>query len=142
MEPKDKNKFEQPILVAFADDHLLVRESIVSFIEMLGGIKVIIEADNGKTLIEQIEHSKIMPDTCIIDIQMPEMNGFETVKILKERWPQINILVLSGFKDDLYAQMIRLGVNGYLLKNCAPTKRRSLPSGITVCTLPIFLHRN
>ena len=121
MELEHTNKKEQPILVAFADDHLVVRESIISFIEMLGGIKVIIEADNGKTLIEQIEASEIKPDTCIIDILMPEMNGFETVKMLKEKWPKINILILSGFKDDLYAlRMIRLGANGYLLKSCAP----------------------
>ena len=109
------------IRIAYADDHKVVRKGIISFINELGGIDVVIEADNGRILIEKIENASKIPDVCIVDINMPEMNGFDTTIALKKKWPDIKVLILTAFEVELYLiRMISYGANGYLLKNCDP----------------------
>lgn len=117
----EKNKTSEPIYVAFAEDHQTVRETIIMFLEMQGGIKVIIKAANGKDLLQKIERSEIKPDVCLMDIMMPKMNGFETVSRIRNKWPEMKILVLSGFlREEYIIKMIRSGANGYLSKDCHP----------------------
>ncbi len=112
---------EQIIRVAYADDHKVVRKGIISFMNDLGGIEVVIEADNGRQLIEKIEKAQEIPDVCVIDINMPEMNGFDTTVALKKKWPDIKVLILTAFEVELYLiRMITYGANGYLLKSCDP----------------------
>ena len=112
---------ELVIRVAYADDHKVVRKGIISFINRLGGIQVDIEADNGRDLIKQIEAAKEIPDICMLDINMPEMNGFDTIIELKKKWPDIKVLVLTVFDVEIYIiRMIMYGANGYLLKSCDP----------------------
>jgi DNA-binding NarL/FixJ family response regulator len=125
--PEDKK-----ILVAFADDHTTVRKTVAAFLTGLGGIEVIIQAANGKELIDAIEASERKPDVVVVDINMPVMNGFETVLRLKERWEHIRILVLTTFMDELYVcKMIRYGANGYLSKDCDPEEiKRAL---VAIC---------
>lgn len=109
------------INVAYADDHTAVRKGIVTFIEKFGGINVVIEADNGKDLINNIEKASRFPDVIILDINMPVMDGIETVAVLKKKWPDIKILVLTAFETEIFLiQMINMGVNGYLIKSCNP----------------------
>lgn len=109
------------INVAYAEDHDLVRGTVIEYLENLGGIKVIIEAGNGRELISRIEDSSVMPDVCLVDIIMPEMNGFETVANIKRKWNDIKILVLSGFLSEEYLiKMILAGANGYLTKKVKP----------------------
>ncbi len=109
------------VLVAYADDHTAVRKGIISYLKELGGIEVIIEAANGKELIDKIAASKKMPEICIVDINMPVMNGFEAVAYIAEKWPGIRMLALSVYMDELYViKMIRAGVSGYLPKSCDP----------------------
>lgn len=118
MKPSSQKK---KITVAYADDHVAVRKAITSYLHDLGGIEVAIEADNGKELIEKIETGNVIPDVCIIDLKMPVLNGFETVPILRQKWKDIKILVLSTFMEEPYVvKMIRAGVNGYLSKSCDP----------------------
>lgn len=117
----DQTKTDDPIYVAFAEDHMTVRETVPLFLEMQGGIKVIIKASNGDDLLQRIERSTIKPDVCLMDIMMPKMNGFEAVSRLKHKWPEIKILVLSGFlREEYIIKMIRSGANGYLSKDCHP----------------------
>jgi len=112
---------DKPIYVAFADDHKIVRESVVFFLESQAEIKVVIQASNGKDLLEKLESAKIQPQVCILDIMMPLMNGFETIGRLKTKYPDLKILVLSGFLREPYIiNMIKAGANGYLSKNCHP----------------------
>lgn len=119
MDIAEKNK--GAVTVAFAEDHISVRKGIISYLHDLGGVKVTIEAGNGRELLEKLEHSKKRPDVCMIDIVMPEMNGFETVVAIRQKWPDMKILILSTYSDDLYVvKMIRYGVNGYLNKSCSP----------------------
>jgi len=113
--------FPEVIHIAYVDDHVAVRKGIISFLNNLGGIKVDIEANNGKELISQLELAIKLPDIIIIDINMPVMDGFETMKVVKERWQHMKALILTAFETELYIiQMIKLGCNGYLLKECHP----------------------
>lgn len=119
MEQK-KRKSTEIVKVAYADDHTSVRKGIISYLHELGGIKVIIEAEDGGELIDKMEQSKIQPDVCIVDINMP-MNGFETVAVIREKWPGRKVLILSTYAEDMYVvRMIRAGANGYLSKACDP----------------------
>jgi len=76
------------------------------------------EAENGKKLFEQLESATDLPDICLLDINMPEMNGFETTRRLKEKWPSIKILAISG--DHLFnlIKIQQMGADGFIHKNC------------------------
>lgn len=116
-EKKEANQ----VKIAFADDHTAVRKGIVAFLAAMENIKVIIQAENGKELIEKIDAGSIKPDIIIMDIHMPEMTGFEAVPLIRVKWPDMKILVLSTYTEDMYiVRMIRLGVNGFLPKTCDP----------------------
>lgn len=109
------------IRVAIADDHALVRESVCTRIEDEDDIEVIIQAANGKELLDAVEQSGIKPDVCLIDIMMPVLDGFRTVEHLKKEWPDIKLLVLTGYLREPYVvQMILAGANGYLSKDSYP----------------------
>jgi len=109
------------IHVAYADDHTLVRTSVISYIQNLGGIYADIEATNGLDLIKQLEHASKLPDIVMLDINMPGMDGFETLQYLKRKWPDIKSLILTAFEAEWHLiKMINIGINGYLLKNCHP----------------------
>jgi two-component system invasion response regulator UvrY len=111
-----------PIYVAYAEDHKMVRETVIDFMEKLGGIKFILQAENGKELIAKIENSPIKPDVCLIDIVMPVMNGFDTVTGIKRTWDSIKVLVLSGyFSEEYLIKMILSEADGYLTKKSNPT---------------------
>src|ERR1019366_8100974 len=114
---------ESIVHIAFADDHISTRKGIITFLEKLGGVSVDIEADNGNDLIAQLERTKIFPETVLLDITMKEMDGFDTIEVLKTRWPDLKVLVLTGSESELYLiRMIRKGANGYLLKSCHPAE--------------------
>ena len=113
------------INVALAEDHKLIRSALVSLINSLEGFRVDIEADNGQELINCIKRQGKVPDVCIIDINMPVMNGFDTIIELKKIWADIKVLVLTVFDTELYiVRMITYGANGYLLKNADPIEIR------------------
>lgn len=108
------------IKVAYAEDHAAMRESIAFYLQETSNIDVIIHAAHGKELLEKIEQSAVKPDICLLDINMPGMNGFETVAKLRNTKLDLKILILSTFTEDIYVvRMIRAGVNGYLSKSCS-----------------------
>ncbi len=112
---------ESRILIGFADDHTSFRKAIAQYINARANLEVIIEASNGKELIDQLRASKQLPDICIVDVSMPEMNGLETVSCLKKEWPEIGVLIISMHAEEwLIVNMIRNGAGGYLVKNCDP----------------------
>jgi DNA-binding NarL/FixJ family response regulator len=115
-------KTKQKIQVAIADDHSLLRNALAKLIGTFEGYTVIFEADNGKDLRTKIMQN-VVPDIVLLDINMPEMDGFETTQWLHKTYPHIKILALSMLSDEkTIIKMFRLGAKGYLLKNTDPAE--------------------
>lgn len=113
-------KIGKKILVAIADDHSLLRNALGKLINSFGDYTVLFEANNGKE-IRPLIHQHGIPDIILVDVNMPEMDGFETTKWLHANYPQIKVLVLSMLSDEkTIIRMMRLGAKGYLLKNAEP----------------------
>ena len=109
--------------VVLVDDHLLIAKAIASVIEQFPGYRVLYECENGRMLQQQILHKKEIPDIVLLDISMPEMDGFETALWLKEKYPAVLIMALTMQADDDHLiGMIKCGAKGYLLKNVHPAE--------------------
>src|SRR5471030_2803307 len=111
------------IKIALEDDHAILRKGLAELISKFGDMSVIMEADNGKELIEQMSELNYdkMPELCILDINMPEMNGYETAAIIHKKWPKIKMLALSMFDTEMnIIKMLHNGAHGYLLKDSKP----------------------
>ena len=106
--------------IALVDDHSLLRGSLATLINSFEGYEVAFEADNGKDFINllQTNHS---PDIVLLDITMPEMNGFETAAWIKKHLPSIKVLVLSMMDNETtIISMLKNGARGYILKDSKP----------------------
>lgn len=114
-------KAQQIVRIGFAEDHTAVRKTIAHYINQSGKFNVTVEAANGRELLQKLESTSELPDLCIVDIGMPELNGFDTVDQLRTSWPHIGILVMTMHDEEcMIIRMIRSGANGYLLKSCDP----------------------
>ncbi len=106
--------------LAIADDHSIMRNGLAGLLNSEDGLHVGITAENGLDLILQLERTNQLPDVCILDISMPGMDGFETITVLKHRWPNMGVLVLTIHEVEHYfIRMIMRGANGYLHKGCS-----------------------
>jgi len=111
--------------VAVADDHSLLSSALARLINGFPGYNVTIEADNGRDLIEKIAKSTL-PDIVLLDISMPEMDGFKTTQWLYKKYPQIKVLALSMLSDErTIIKIFRVGAKGYLLKNTDPEELKT-----------------
>jgi len=109
------------VKLALVDDHTLFRKGLISLIEMVSDdYLVLFEADNGKDLQQKINKEN-QPDIILMDVHMPDMDGFEAVQWLSENYPLVKILVVSMVqKEETIVKMLRLGVKGYLCKDVEP----------------------
>lgn len=122
----------QPIRVLIADDHTLVRESLVSLLQQDGDVQVVAQASDGLETVEKAIATR--PDIVVTDISMPRLNGIEVVRRLKEALPDTRVLVLTMHQEDEYVlQAVRVGASGYLVKDSAAAELlaavRSLHAG-------------
>lgn len=117
-----KNRKKTEVIIA--DDHVLMRNALSRLVSSLEGYHVLAEADNGKDLKAKIQQH-LVPDIVLLDVNMPEMDGFETTQWLHKNYPHIKVLVLSMLSDEkTIIRMFRLGARGYLLKNTDPEELR------------------
>lgn len=113
------------IKIALADDHAILRKGVAEILARFEGFEVVLEAGNGKELLAKMEAAATLPDICIIDINMPEMNGYETTAAIKKAWPHVKVLALSMYDTELnIIKMLRNGANGYILKDNDPEDLR------------------
>ncbi len=109
--------------LVLVDDHTLLRNGLASLVKSLGH-GVLFEADNGKDFIEKLK-APFLPDVVLLDINMPEMDGYETAKWIRANHPKIKILALSMYDDEnSIIRMLRNGARGYILKDSDPTELR------------------
>jgi two-component system invasion response regulator UvrY len=105
--------------LVLVDDHILLRNGLASLVKSLGH-GVLFEADNGKEFIEKLK-PRFLPDVILLDINMPEMDGYETAKWIKTNHPKVKVLALSMYDDEAsIIRMLRNGAKGYILKDSDP----------------------
>jgi len=106
----------EPIKVAIADDHVLFRAGVKTALSVHKDIKMIAEADNGMQLLTVLKH--IQPDVILLDIQMPIMDGINTLPEIKKLYPDIKVIMLTMHNDhSMISKLMELGANSYLTKN-------------------------
>ena len=118
------------IKIALADDYKIFREGLKVSLSSDEQIDIIHEADNGEDLLSNIIKQK--PDLIIMDLKMPIMDGMEATQIIRKKYPEIKILVVSMYDDDKFIiHLMEIGANGYLLKNAEPDEIRKAIHAVT-----------
>jgi two-component system invasion response regulator UvrY len=108
------------IQVGIVDDHSLLRKALAKLIGSFENYEILFEGDSGKVIKDKVTQH-IVPDIVLLDVNMPEMDGYETVRWLHKNYPQVKVLALSMFSDEnTIIRMLRLGAKGYILKNIEP----------------------
>jgi DNA-binding NarL/FixJ family response regulator len=111
-----KNTDERPIKVAIADDHALFRAGVKTALSSKKDIELIAEADNGMQLLHLLRH--IEPDVILLDIQMPIMDGIQTLPEIRKLRPDAKVIILSMHNDhSMISKLMEIGANSYLTKN-------------------------
>lgn len=107
--------------VGIVDDHLLFRRSMSLLINSFADMQVVIDAENGKLFLNQLQEKTI--DVVLLDIQMPVMDGYETCKQLIQLFPDVKILIVSQLtsRESIHKTM-ELGAHGYFTKNSDPNQ--------------------
>lgn len=104
------------IRVVIADDHQLVRAAIGALLARIGGVEVIAEARDGEELLKALE--PVQPDVVITDIAMPRMDGIAAIKRIRERYPELRVLVLTMDESvDVVKRAVASGANGFIRKS-------------------------
>ena len=104
------------IKVMIVDDQALIREGLKMMLSLSSEIEVMMEASNGKEAFESLKQEK--PDVILMDIRMPVMDGVESIKLIKDIYPQIKIIILTTFNEDEYIfEGLKNGADGYILKD-------------------------
>ena len=115
-------KKDDLIQVALADDHILLRNALASLIDRFENCKVVIQVSNGKELATAISKDNL-PDVVLLDLNMPEMNGFETATWLRDNYPTIHVLMLTMYDSELtLIRLLQAGVKGFLKKDIHPNE--------------------
>lgn len=106
--------------IAIADDHTMFRKGLIALINLFPNYEVLFDAANGKDLIHQINPKKL-PEIILLDINMPEMDGYATAEWVTANYPGIKILALSTMDAETsIIKMIKCGAKGYVLKDAEP----------------------
>ncbi|MBC7935794.1 MAG: response regulator transcription factor [Rhizobacter sp.] len=113
----------QKISIALVDDHKLFRKGLLGLIEMVdNNIDILFEADNGIDMQKKLVPDNL-PDIILMDINMPDMDGFESAAWLNKNHPTINVLVVSMVEnEESIIRMLKLKVKGYLSKDVEPAE--------------------
>jgi two-component system, NarL family, response regulator len=107
---------EQTIRILIADDHLIMRYGLATFIDQQPDMQVVAEACNGREVVERFKTHR--PDVTLLDLRMPGVDGVEAIAALRKEDPEARIIVLTIHKgDEAVYQAIRAGARGYLLKD-------------------------
>ena len=110
--------------IVLVDDHALLRNGLAELVKSLGHT-VLFEAGNGKGFIAKLDTGSL-PDIVLLDINMPEMDGYETAQWIKENHPEIKVLALSMYDNETaIIRMLKAGARGYILKDSEPVELKA-----------------
>ena len=111
-----KPELNRPIKVAIADDHALFRAGVKTALLGKKDVELIAEADNGMQLLNLLKH--VEPDVILLDIQMPIMDGIQTLPEIRKLYPGVKVIILSMHNDhSMISKLMEIGANSYLTKN-------------------------
>lgn len=109
------------IRIAIVDDERLIVQLLDDYFSKNDSIEVIMKAYDGKELIEQLEQTSDHPDVILLDLRMKEMDGVEATAIIRERFPEIRIIVMSShYMSTFMGYMLKTGVNAFIPKEITP----------------------
>jgi two-component system, NarL family, invasion response regulator UvrY len=107
--------------IALVDDHIMLRNGLAKLIDDMNDYTVIFQSNNGLEFINEITRNKYEPAVVLLDVNMPQMDGYETAKWIRDNLPFTKVLVLSMFDDEKsIIKMLRYGAKGYILKDGDP----------------------
>ena len=107
---------EKKIRIVIADDHNVVRSGLSAFLQVFGDFELVGEAADGREAVEACE--AFHPDVVLMDLVMPVMDGAQATREIRERFEDIQVIVLTSFKEEeLIEGALQAGAIGYLLKN-------------------------
>jgi NarL family two-component system response regulator LiaR len=105
-----------PIQVMLVDDHAVVRSGLGAFLLAYDDLELVGEADGGEEAVRLC--AQVQPDVILMDLVMPGMDGAAATRAIRERWPEVQILALTSFKEkELVEGALQAGAIGYLLKD-------------------------
>lgn len=107
---------ENLIRVMIVDDHKIVRSGLGAFLVVFDDLELVAEADGGEQAVELCE--QVQPDVVLMDLVMPGMDGVQAIQIISQRYPQVQVIALTSFKDhELVQGAMQAGAISYLLKD-------------------------
>jgi two-component system, NarL family, response regulator LiaR len=107
-----------PIRVLLVDDHAVVRSGLAAFLSVFDDMAFVGEAGDGQEAVHKC--ADLQPDVVLMDLMMPGMDGVSATAAIRQRWPSIQVVVLTSFKEDeLVQSALRAGAISYLLKNAS-----------------------
>lgn len=108
------------IRVFIAEDQELIRKSLGIVLGMAPDIEIVGMAENGKAAVDNV--GELQPELVLMDIHMPVMDGVEATTIIKQRWPDVKVIILTTFQEVQYViSALNAGAEGYILKAIDPT---------------------
>lgn len=129
------------IKICIVDDHELFRIGMRSILNDIPNIKIIYEASNGIELLKKIETN--LPDIIFMDINMPILNGIETTSIIREKYPNIKIIVLTAYNEaSCFKKMVNMRIQGFINKSASKleilTALNHVINGLTYISSDLF----
>jgi DNA-binding NarL/FixJ family response regulator len=113
---REENRAMAPIRVIIVDDHVVVRRGLCSMLADAEDVEIVGEASDSGEAIERV--AQLCPDILLLDIRMPGMDGLRLLRCLKERTPDLKVIILTNYDDEQFLlEAFRAGAYGYLMKN-------------------------
>jgi len=111
----------QPIRVMLVDDHTMVRRGLATFLKVFDDLELVGEAGGGEAAIQLCVN--VLPDVILMDMVMPDMDGVTATSIIRQRFPTVQVIALTSFKEEeLVQNALKAGAIGYLLKDVSAEK--------------------